>query len=198
MERMNLHQSVIGLLICCSSFAAMAQSDNAPQYKRHKYTVYGGVGPNYYFNNLVRLKGQVNELNYSFAARFMWEPEHRLSIGFETGYYRLYNLALKGPKNTTIKNSAIPIQLVVSMKFLRNWYGNFSIGRSFLINDITTDANGNFDASNFSLADFSGTVGYKRRLSDHFSLGAETKYYYASKAEDANIALLFMAGYSFK
>ena len=195
---MNYHKTITIILVCFFPMAVLAQDDNTVQPEKHRHSVYLGAGPNYYFNNLVKLKDQVNELNYSFSARFMWEPEHLLSIGFETGYYRLYNLNLTGPLHTKIRNSAITIQLVVSMKFLKNFYGNFSIGRSFLINDITTDALGDYDASILSLADFSGTVGYKRRINDRFSFGAETKLYYASKASDTNIALLFMTGYSFK
>jgi hypothetical protein len=146
----------------------------------------------------VLLTNKVNELNYSFAGRVMWEPEHRLSIGFETGYYRLYSLTQTGPLQTKIRNSAIPLQLIISMKFFKSFYGNFAIGRSILINDVTTNFDGNFDATTFSLADFSTSLGYKRQLNHRFSLGVETKFFLSSKADDKNIALLFMAGYSFR
>jgi hypothetical protein len=166
--------------------------------KKHRFSVYVGGGPNVYFNNLVFLKSKVNALNYSFSGKILWEPEHRLSIGIETGYFRLYGIDLSGPKNTSVRNSAIPIQLVVSMRVFKSFYGSFSIGRAFLINDVTTDAYGNFDATTFSLADFSSTVGYRRQLNNRYSLGVEAKYYYSSKAEDSNLALLCMVGYSFR
>ena len=165
--------------------------------KKHPFAVYAGVGPNYYFNNLVKFKDEVNELQYSFVGRFMWEPEHLLSIGFETGYYRLYSVKANGPNQTSVRNSAVPFQLVVGMKFLKSFYYNFSIGRSLLINDITTNADGEFDATVFSLADFTNTIGYRKKLNDRFSLGSELKLYYASKATDMNLALAFVAGYSF-
>ncbi len=192
------YRSLLGALIAigifCLSSPAIAQSDKTNKSKRH-WTVYGGIGPNYYFNNLVLLKNEVNELNYSFVGRIMWEPEHLLSIGFETGYYRLYSMNLTTPVNTKIKNSAIPIQFVISMKFLKSFYGNFAIGRSILINDITTSGTGDYDATTLSLADFSTTIGYRRKLNERFSLGLESKFYWASKADDKNVALLFMAGY---
>lgn len=184
------------VLLCLTVTLAYAQ-DGTPE-KRHRNSVYLGVGPNYYFNNLVALKNEVNELNYSFVARYMWEPEHLLSIGFETGYYRLYNIKLNGANHTSIRNSAIPFQLVLGMRFLKTFYGNFAIGRSLLVNDITTDADGNYDASVLSLADFSTTVGYKKRLNDRISLSSELKWYYASKASDMNLALAFVVGYGFK
>jgi hypothetical protein len=186
---------LVGML-CFVSVVVQAQ-DAAPE-KRHRNSVYLGVGPNYYFNNLIALKSEVNELNYSFVGRYMWEPEHFLSIGFETGYYRLYNIKLNGANHTVIKNSAVPFQLVVGTRFLKSYYFNFAIGRSLLINDITTDADGQYDATALSLADFSTTVGYKKRLNDRFSLSSELKWYYASKASDMNLALAFVVGYGFK
>lgn len=183
------------LLLTASTLPASAQM---AREKKHRFSVYLGAGPNFYFNNLVFLKNKVNELNYSFSGKIMWEPEHRLSIGLETGYFRLYGIDLSGPKNSKVRNSAIPIQLVVSMRVMKSFYGSFSIGRAFLINDVTTDAYGNFDATTFSLADFSVTVGYRKRLNDRYSIGIDAKYYYSSKAEDANVALLGMVGYSFR
>ncbi len=183
-------------MFCIATTWVRAQ-DATPE-KRHRNSVYLGVGPNYYFNNLVALKNQVNEFNYSFVARYMWEPEHLLSIGFETGYYRLYNIKLNGANHTSIRNSAIPFQLVVGTRFLKNYYFNFAIGRSLLINDITTDVDGDYDASVLSLADFSTTVGYKKRLNERISLSSELKWYYASKASDMNLALAFVVGYGFK
>jgi Outer membrane protein beta-barrel domain len=193
-QRMRFFHIFMTGLVCLFASQAQAQTAVAPQEKRHRWSVYAGVGPNHYFNNLVKLKSQINEFNYSFVSRVMWEPEHLLSIGFETGYYRLYSM--KGP-NITIKNSAVPIQLVVGMKFLKSFYFNFSIGRSILINDISGTAD-DYDATAISLADFGGTLGYKRKLNKRISLGVETKYYFSSKAEDSNLALAFVAGYGFR
>ncbi len=182
------------VLFCFWCSSAWGQ-DAVP--KRHRFAVYGGIGPNYYFNNLVKFNSQVNEVNYSFVARFMWEPEHLLMLGFEAGYYRLYSINFNGPAKTSIRNSAIPFQLVVGIKFARSFYYNFGIGRSLLINDISTKADGDYDASVLSLADFTNTLGYKKKFNDRWSLSSELKLYYASKASDMNLALAFVAGYSF-
>ena len=192
----NMSKNCLVILFCCCCFFASGQ-DGAKEPKRHRHSVYLGVGPNYYFNNLVALKSEVKELNYSFVGRYMWEPEHLLSIGIETGYYRLYSISVSA-KNSRIRNSAIPIQAVIGMKFLKTFYFNFSIGRSILINDITTDADGDYDAKTFSLADVTSTVGYKKKINDRISLSSELKWYYSSKASDMNLALAFVAGYGFK
>ena len=196
-NRMKLNSACLVVVFSCLSFFASAQESAAKQPKRHRHSVYLGVGPNYYFNNLAAFKSEVRELNYSFVGRYMWEPEHRLTIGFETGYYRLYSLKLGGPNQNSIKNSAIPLQLAIGMKFAKSYYFNFAIGRSILINDITTNADGNFDATTLSLADVSTTVGYKKKLNERFSLSSELKWYYASKASDMNLALAVVVGYGF-
>ena len=188
----------IGVLMCCSIFQAAAQNKNVPEKKDKRYTVYGGIGPSYYFNNLVVGKQGVNEMGYSVVGRFMWEPEYFLSLGFETGYFRLYSADYTTGTNTAhVTNSVVPIQLIVSMKFLKNYYCNFSMGQSILINKVTTTAGGNFDASTVSLGDFGLTVGYRRTMSERIYLATELKGYYASKLDDKNIALVFLAGYRF-
>jgi len=188
----------IGILMCCSMLQATAQNENVRTKKDRHFTVYGGIGPSYYFNNLVVGKKGVNEFSYSVVGRFMWEPEYFLSLGFETGYFKLYTADYATGNNTAhISNIAIPIQLVISMKFLKNYYCNFSMGQSLLLNKVTTSASGNFDATTLSLGDFGLTVGYRHTMSERFFLGTELKGYYSSKLDDRNIALAFIGGYRF-
>jgi hypothetical protein len=184
-------------LLCLLPQRMMAQKEPPTDNSKHQFSVYLGTGPNVYFNNLQLAKDRVNVVNYSFTGRFMWEPGHFLSLGLETGYYRLYSLKTTGPDNAFISNSAIPIQIVVSMKFLRSCYFNVSMGQSLLFNEASASAYGNFDARSFSLGDFTGTLGYKYPLKGRFSIGAETKYFYSSRANDCSLALVFIGGYSF-
>jgi hypothetical protein len=189
----------IGVLICyCSIHQATAQNKITTEKKDRRYTVYGGVGPSYYFNNLAVGKDGVHAYGYSVVGRFMWEPEYFLSLGVETGYFRLYTADYATSTNSAhVSNAVVPIQLIISMKFLKNYYCNFSMGQSILINKVTTTAKGNFDATTVSLGDFGLTVGYRHTMSERIFLGTELKGYYASKLDDKNIALAFMCGYRF-
>jgi len=189
---------IIKLLIIACSIHAIAQTTNYTKpKKKSKFAVYAGFGPNYYFNNLALGKSYVNDFNYSFTGRVMWEPEHLLSLGIESGYYRLYTYNTPEPNKVHIANTAVPIQIVVSMRVLQNFYVNFAMGQAVLLNKIHTENSGDFSASSFSVADFSGTLGYRHKLSNRFSIGAETKYYYSGAFVDRNIALLFVGGYHF-
>ena len=193
---MACHKILVGVFLLGVVFSAHAQTEGAVPAKNHRWTLYGGIGPNYYFNNLELGKNKVSELNYSFVTRLMWEPEYFLSLGLETGYNRLYSLDADIPKtHIHIVNVAIPIQLVISMKFLKNYYCNFNMGQAFLMNNVTTSNAGTYHASVLSLGDFAATVGYRKKVSDRFFLGTELKAYYSAKLDDKNLSLLFMTGY---
>ncbi|PWT70744.1 MAG: hypothetical protein C5B59_20285 [Bacteroidetes bacterium] len=187
------------LVISCTllSTQAFCQTTQNHLTPKHTLALYLGVGPNYYFNNLVIGKNRVNEFNYSFIGRFMWEPGHLLSVGVESGYYRLYTLTTPQPTNARIANSAVPIHIVVSMKFLKNFYFNFTMGQSMLINKASSDTYGNADAVTWSLADFGSSVGFRHRFKSRISIGMETRYYYSTGNDDSNIALVAMVGYNF-
>jgi hypothetical protein len=194
---MNFKRICFVFLICSISFQGFSQSTNPPKEKKHRFSFYAGVGPSYFFNNLVSSKNEVNPWGYSVIGRFMWEPPFNLSLGIETGYLRLYSVNYSQPVTAHVTNSIIPFQLVVSMKFLHNFYGNFAMGQSVLLNKAEAQGYGNFDASNFSLGDFSATVGYKHKYPNRVSIGAEAKYYLSTGYNNAIVAIVFMAGYNF-
>ena len=186
------------ILVCFFSVDVHAQKDSTAAKPRRRWAVYAGIGPNVYFNNLELARNQVNVVNYSVVARIMWEPEHFLSLGLESGYYRLYTVKTPEAGNVFISNSAIPIQIVVSMKFLKSFYFNGSLGQSILLNEAHSQSYGNFDARTVSLGDFTTTLGYRHPLmGDHFSIGAETKFFYSGRANDCSLALVFVGGYRF-
>jgi hypothetical protein len=191
MRQFKIH--IIFILLIGVACNCIAQQPVKPS----KFTLYAGLGPNYYLNNLVVAKDQVNELNYTFVARFMWEPEYFLSVGFETGYNKLYTMkAGVGTANEIqIVNTAVPLQGVVTMKFFQHFYGSFTMGQSILLNKVTSPTKGEESASTFSMSDFSAAIGYRKAISPKWFLGSELKGYYSGKLQDRNIGLVFMAGY---
>ena len=192
---MYFQKIITSLLIVCCTCTLMAQQSKPAATKKRHFAVYAGIGPNYYFNNLQIGKDLVNPFNYSIAGRIMWEPEHLLSVGIESGYYRLYTLNGNGTAQAHFANSAIPIQLVISMKFLKSFYFNSSMGQTKLINKVTRQNTADFNTSTWSLADFAGTVGYRYTLKNRLSIAAETKFFYSTGFIDRNIALIFIVGY---
>jgi len=195
----TLYKAFVWILLSTGAFKCVAQTTDAASVKKnYPFTLYAGVGPNYYFNNLVLAKDYVHELNYSFVGRIMWEPEHNLSLGIESGYNRLYSVNVEsGDSAAHVVNIAIPIQIVVTMKFFGNFYGSFLLGQSILKNKVTTTTLGDANATTISLGDFGASIGYKRLVSERFYLGSEIKGYYSSRLQDKNISLVFMSGFRF-
>ena len=197
---MRIHRLIFILCISLLAGRSMAQSDQMEKYR--KFAVYAGVGPSYFFNNLVAFKNDVNSFNYAISARVMWEPEHSfLSLGFETGYYRIYTanstVTVNGAStNAHVSNSSVPLQFVVSMKFSKQIYADWAMGQSITFNQV--DAQGvqtNHDATTWSLADFSATIGYRFIQKARISYAAEFKGFYSSSYANGTIALLFIVGY---
>src|SRR4051812_11181308 len=201
MIRINSYKIFFVAFICSISFKGVSQTNSTATPKNHKFTFYLGAGPNYYFNNLVLAKDKVKELSYSFVGRIMWEPKHNLSLGIESGYNRLYSadgeLSGGSAGHVHIVNAAIPIRIVISMKFFQNYYASFNMGQSILQNKVSTSNAGTFDASNVSLGDFGLDIGYRKLVSERFYLATEIKGTYSAKLEDKNIALVFLGGYRF-
>src|SRR3954449_11445071 len=139
---------------------ACAQTDVSKE-KEHRFSLNVGAGPSYYFNNVVTGKDLVNEWSYSIVFRGMWEPEHFLSLGFETGYYQLYTAKSKGTIPVSIVNYAIPIHLLVSMNLVKKIYFDFAMGPSLLKNKVNADTYGDFNGSSASLSDFSAALRYR-------------------------------------
>src|SRR5215217_6473185 len=149
----TLYRILVLLFVSTFTFKCVAQtSDSSSVKKNHRFTFYAGVGPNFYFNNLILAKDDVNELSYSFVGRIMWEPEYNLSLGIETGYNRLYSVKVaSGDSSVHIVNAAIPIEIIVTMKFFENFYASFLLGQSILKNKVRTTNLENVDATTISL-----------------------------------------------
>jgi hypothetical protein len=193
---MRIYKLLIALIFCFLTGKSFAQNGEGETGKYHKFSVYAGAGPSYFFNNLVILKDGVSSFKYAISARFMWEPQHSfVSLGFETGYYRLYSVKSTDPKGD-VTNSAVPLLFVASMKFSKKIYVNWSMGQSLNYNKISnTDSAYNFNSSYLSPADFAVTVGYRFVQKPTISYAAEVKGFYSSKYDNETIAILFIVGF---
>ena len=188
----------LAIVILCSSFALGSYAQNSEGYegKYRPFSIYAGAGPSLFINNLVMSKDDVKPFKYAISARFMWEPKNSfVSLGIESGYYKLYTVSSSSPK-ADVSNSAIPILFVVSMKFGKKFYGDFCMGQSVTKSKVSnTDSSYNFNSSTWSFSDFSAAIGYRFVQKQRISYSAELKGFYSSGYENATIALLFIVGF---
>lgn len=201
---MRIQKLIIALTICFIAIRTTAQNGAGETGKYHKFSVYAGVGPSYFFNNLQVFKDDVNSFNYAISARFMWEPIGSfLSLGFETGYFRLYTVSstLTNTANNTqtkahVSNSSVPLQFVVGMKFSKKIYADWAMGQSITFNQVTAEGfNTDHNAKTWSFADFTATLGYRFIQKTRISYAAEFKGFYSSSYANGTIAILFIVGY---
>ena len=188
----------LAIVIVCCSFALGTYAQNSEGYegKYRPFSIYAGAGPSLFINNLVISKDDVKPFKYAISARFMWEPKNSfVSLGIESGYYKLYTVSSSSPK-AEVSNSAIPILFVVSMKFGKGFYGDFCMGQSVTKSKVTnTDSSYNFNSSTWSFSDFSVALGYRFVQKQRISYAVELKGFYSSGYENATIALLFIVGF---
>jgi hypothetical protein len=202
---MRIKTLIIVVSTCLIATQCVAQNELAPgEVTYHKFALYGGVGPSFFFNNLKTFKEQVNPWGYSASLRVMWEPEHSfLALGFETGYYRIYSASgnvvdsMSGQQtNAHVTNSSVPLLFVVSMKFSKKIYANWSMGQSITFNKVNSPGfDTNHNANTWSLADFSATLGYRFIQKARISYAAELKGFYSSSYSNGTVAVLFIVGY---
>ncbi|MFI5156412.1 MAG: outer membrane beta-barrel protein [Chitinophagales bacterium] len=187
------------LVFCLDSLNLISAQGAYAQERKHHFALYLGAGPNYYFNNLAIGKDLIRPLNYSLVGRLMWEPGRIITLGIESGYSQMYTATYSTSLSTSahISKIAIPIQLVSSIKILKNYYANFSIGQTCIQSRVSGPSTGNSKSSSWSLADFSLGGGYRYTFKSRISLAAEARFFYSTKYSDGNIAILFMAGYKF-
>jgi hypothetical protein len=196
---MHVHKILVVIFFCFLGQGTFAQNTvNAVTVsgKYRKFALYGGVGPSYFINNLVLGKKDVSNFKYAFTLQGMWEPQNSfVSLGLETGYYRLYTVKSTNPKGD-ISNSTVPIMFVAGMKFSKKFYAYWSMGQSITFNKVSnTDSNYNFNNSVWSVADFAATFQYRLVQKERISYDVELKGFYSSKYENATIALLFIVGF---
>jgi hypothetical protein len=158
-----------------------------------------GLGYSRYFTTM-----DYNDLNkngFSGTVRVMWNPEHLLSLGLESGYQYLYSLDVSNYDtefgNTNVKASmyTVPIFIVFAMKVFPNVKLSAGTGAYLLFN--SGEAFG--DAINSDQISIGAHVGasYTYPINNSMAIGGELLYSYFSKLQDQTFAIQFLFVYDF-
>jgi len=196
-NRIKVNMVFATLLIVLT--ACLSQSYSQSDDSEYAVTAYINAGYSRFITEL-----DYNDLNkngFSGTIRLMWEPEHLLSIGIESGYLQLYDIStqLIFQDTLTFKGSseltAVPIITVFSMELFENF--KLSIGSGIFLLTSKVDALSNpvnsLQISTGALASSS----YFYPISHTISLGGEIKYYLINKIEDGDLTLQFSLQYKF-
>jgi len=185
---------VLFVLLLLPSLARAGGEDTT-----YSLVVYGGVGYTRNFSTFEPEPAGLGQNGFIGTARFMWEPEHLLSLGIETGYCQVYRIDQKGVPTefgTTdlyASQNAVPILLMVSMRITDEL--KITAGSGAYILYTYTKTFGPEVSPNVTSGGIVAAVSYLRPLSRQWSIGGEVKYYSMTKFSDSNLGLQFMAAF---
>ena len=190
----------IGFLCFLSHYLIAQKTWNTRDSVARGVSITVGTGISHYINTLQDDPNRTAlQQNFSCSSfRFMWEPEHRLSLGIETGYYKIYEVQLSDNKQVnTASLSVIPILLRVQMRVFRRFYTSVATGIS--LHHSLVDALGNYsDSKTMAFSNLQFSVGYIYPVTKQFGVGLEAKFLSENKTEDMVLSFEAVARYQFK
>lgn len=170
--------------------------------KSRKIKFIGGGGYGLFFNPLSgSYEYGTKIIRPAFSGKLLWEPEYRLSVGIESGYFYLYstnfNTDTESEESMIYDLSIIPLFLSISMKIFNRFEINFATGWSSLIYNIKTYSTNNYITKGhiYSMSNFSAGCSYYFPISDNLKLGAEIKYFYIGKTDNMHLSALINLSY---
>ncbi|NWF88389.1 MAG: hypothetical protein HXY50_02900 [Ignavibacteriaceae bacterium] len=189
-------------ILAAAFFFLILSFKNAAQTTDTTYKVNAifGLGYSYFLTSLSELDG-LNPHSFNSTIKIMWQPEHLLRVGIESGYLSFYSYKQTGFTSeygtTDVKSSlaAVPIILAFAMELFDRIEVSSGVGIYFLFSEIDS-YNNNVSSSVFSNG-YYASLSYFHPLYRDISIGGELKYYYISKIEDADLSLQLTLKYSF-
>jgi hypothetical protein len=170
-----------------------------PQQNEKTYSISTELGAGYsrYFTTMDY--DNLNQNGFSGTVKVMWNPEHLLSIGLESGYQQLYSLDVSdydtefGNTNVSASMHTVPVFIVFAMKVLPNIKLTAGSGMYLLFN--SGEAFGDALSSNqISIGAHVG-ASYTYPINNSMAIGGELLYSYFSKLQDQTVALQFLFVY---
>lgn len=162
-----------------------------------RLSVQVGGGWTHYYNSLVIGHSSAKNNFLGGSLRIMWEPEHRLSIGVETGYYKLYSVTLQPGDGGTASLVVVPLMTIIRMRIVNGFYLTGGTGIAFLKSEVNGPRNSDSKSTGISYSNVQLSGLYLHRITEQFSIGGELKFIWISKTEDFIHSLQAVFSYRF-
>jgi len=182
-------------LISISAFSRVSAQESDSLYHLNLDV---GIGLSVHLTD-IDFEGQQSS-QFMGTFRLMWEPEHLLRLGIETGFIHLYYLETKifdtlfGSTDVILNMSSVPIMAIFAMEVTENFEIIGGVGGFIIISEVTSFDNYVLSKS-WSNAYELG-ISYLHPLNDKLKIGGELKSYYISRLENYDVALQLSIKYS--
>ncbi len=168
-----------------------------------------GLGPAMYLTSM-EYENLYGSYPFVFTFRFMWEPEHLLRLGIESGYLPLFYLETKFydivlpdsvgelslyDTEAELSLNSVPIMAVFAMEVVENFEVFGGVGGFILISEVASFDNYVLSTS-WSNAYELG-FSYLYPLNKKLKLGGEVKSYYITKLENYDLVFHVALKYTF-
>ncbi len=188
----------LGIIIGHSSTAQKTWNTRDSVARGISIVVASGIS---HYINTLKIDPSRTSIKQNFSCssmRVMWEPEHRLSLGIEAGYYKVYEVQLsENNKINTASLSITPILFCVQMRVFKRFYVSAATGVSIHHADVNILGNqSSSQAWAFSNLKFS--AGYVYPITKAFGLGLQAQFLSENKTEDMIASVQAVARYQFK
>jgi len=167
------------------------------QAQKHSLNVHVGAGYGRFLTDMDQTG--LNQNGFLGTFRIMWQPEHLLRIGLESGYHSLYNYKQTGIGTdfgvTDAQSSltAIPVFFIAAMEIIPSFEIIAGLGATFL-NSSFESFGLKTESTQLSTSQFVSAQ-YSYALNKKFSLGSELRFYRINKIEDSTLSLQIILGY---
>lgn len=188
----------LGIIIGHSSTAQKTWNTRDSVARGISIVVASGIS---HYINTLKIDPSRTSIKQNFSCssmRVMWEPEHRLSLGIEAGYYKVYEVQLsENNKINTASLSITPILFCVQMRVFKRFYVSAATGVSIHHADVNILGNqSSSQAWAFSNLKFS--AGYIYPITKAFGLGLQAQFLSENKTDDMIASVQAVARYQFK
>ncbi len=176
---------IIGLLVVFPALAVFSQKHDSLNVKLNHYSLAIGLGWVHYINTLEIGADNATINSPGLSMRFFWEPEHRLSLGLETGFYRLFKVKSKTYTDITgqATMSAIPLLLAVRMRVVDRFYLSVGAGLAAMFNKVS-GIDKTISSTIVSYSNYQFSASYIYPLSKSWQIGGEFKVLNFGKTAD--------------
>lgn len=175
---MKIVRLFVILFAVISAIYCNAQERDSTKVRLNHYSLNIGLGWTHYVNNLESGDDDIRQNFAGVSLRFFWEPEHRLALGLESGYYKLFKTKNQVTNDVyaEVDRVVIPMLLLVRMRIVDNVYLGIGMGLTQIRNQTIVE-NDKVITKTLSLSNFEVSASYLYPMGKRWKIGGEAKVF---------------------